>query len=40
MATWQDFLDVAMNEASGNVSILDAPTTSWGCGSGPTTSTG
>jgi spermidine/putrescine transport system substrate-binding protein len=25
MTTWQDFLDVAMNEASGNVSILDAP---------------
>ena len=25
MTTWQDFLDVAMNEASGDVSILDAP---------------
>jgi spermidine/putrescine transport system substrate-binding protein len=25
MATWQDFLDVAMNEASGNFSMLDAP---------------
>lgn len=25
MTTWQDFLDVAMNEASGNVSILDSP---------------
>jgi len=23
--TWQDFLDVAMGEASGNVSVLDAP---------------
>ncbi|MBA3690764.1 MAG: spermidine/putrescine ABC transporter substrate-binding protein [Actinobacteria bacterium] len=23
--TWSDFLDVAMNEASGNVSVLDAP---------------
>lgn len=25
MSTWQDFLDVAMGEASGNVSILDSP---------------
>jgi spermidine/putrescine transport system substrate-binding protein len=25
IATWQDFLDVAMNEASGNMSVLDAP---------------
>ena len=25
IATWSDFLDVAMNEASGNVSVLDAP---------------
>lgn len=25
MSTWQDFIDVAMNEASGNVSILDSP---------------
>lgn len=25
IATWQDFIDVAMNEASGNVSVLDAP---------------
>jgi spermidine/putrescine transport system substrate-binding protein len=25
MTTWQDFIDVAMNEASGNVSILDSP---------------
>ncbi len=25
MATWQDFLDVAMGEASGQVSILDSP---------------
>jgi spermidine/putrescine transport system substrate-binding protein len=25
MATWQDFIDVAMNEASGNFSILDSP---------------
>lgn len=25
MSTWQDFLDVAMNQASGNVSILDSP---------------
>jgi spermidine/putrescine transport system substrate-binding protein len=24
--TWSDFIDVAMNEASGNVSILDSPT--------------
>jgi spermidine/putrescine transport system substrate-binding protein len=23
--TWKDFIDVAMNEASGNVSVLDAP---------------
>ena len=23
--TWQDFIDVAMGEASGNVSVLDAP---------------
>jgi spermidine/putrescine transport system substrate-binding protein len=23
--TWQDFIDVGMNEASGNVSVLDAP---------------
>ncbi len=25
IATWADFIDVAMNEASGNVSLLDAP---------------
>jgi spermidine/putrescine transport system substrate-binding protein len=25
IATWQDFIDVAMGEASGNVSLLDAP---------------
>ena len=25
IATWQDFIDVAMGEASGNVSVLDAP---------------
>jgi spermidine/putrescine transport system substrate-binding protein len=25
IATWQDFIDVAMNEASGNMSVLDAP---------------
>jgi spermidine/putrescine transport system substrate-binding protein len=25
MATWQDFLDVAMGEASGQVSVLDSP---------------
>jgi spermidine/putrescine transport system substrate-binding protein len=25
MSTWQDFLDVAMNEASGNVSVLGSP---------------
>jgi len=25
IATWSDFIDVAMNEASGNVSVLDAP---------------
>ena len=25
MTTWQDFIDVAMGEASGNVSILDSP---------------
>ncbi|MCZ3388779.1 MAG: spermidine/putrescine ABC transporter substrate-binding protein [Actinomycetia bacterium] len=25
MSDWQDFLDVAMNQASGNVSILDSP---------------
>ena len=25
MSTWQDFIDVAMNEASGNFSILDSP---------------
>ncbi len=25
MTDWQDFLDVAMNQASGNMSILDAP---------------
>ena len=25
MSTWQDFIDVAMNEASGNVSMLDSP---------------
>jgi spermidine/putrescine transport system substrate-binding protein len=25
IATWQDFIDVAMTEASGNVSVLDAP---------------
>jgi spermidine/putrescine transport system substrate-binding protein len=25
MSTWQDFLDVAMNEASGNVSVLASP---------------
>ena len=25
MTTWQDFIDVAMNEASGNVSVLDSP---------------
>ncbi len=25
MTTWQDFLDVAMNEASGNVSVLESP---------------
>ena len=25
IATWSDFIDVAMNEASGNMSVLDAP---------------
>ena len=25
ITTWADFIDVAMNEASGNVSVLDAP---------------
>jgi spermidine/putrescine transport system substrate-binding protein len=25
IATWRDFIDVAMNEASGNMSVLDAP---------------
>jgi spermidine/putrescine transport system substrate-binding protein len=25
IATWQDFIDVGMSEASGNVSVLDAP---------------
>ncbi len=25
ITTWQDFIDVGMNEASGNVSVLDAP---------------
>ena len=25
IATWEDFINVAMNEASGNVSVLDAP---------------
>ena len=24
--TWNDFIDVSMNEASGNVSVLDTPT--------------
>jgi spermidine/putrescine transport system substrate-binding protein len=25
MSTWQDFIDVSMNEASGNMSVLDSP---------------
>lgn len=25
MSTWQDFIDVAMNQASGNMSVLDSP---------------